>query len=399
MTKKILLLGLVLLPFYEFIIYILMPNGRIPEWIDLRITKEYIALGLALILTASAWLEVKKLECPNKWTLYFLIFLFFNLSKSPIAVVNPIVDLSLLGNYSAEFKVFAFFLMYCSLASCKFSKETIDRILFVILASALVMSGYMILQALNLDQIYKPKPEYFASEVKGLRVAGFFGQSTLAVPFLVMAIPLAVYFRGRLAVILLSGAALLTGSDFAVISLVALWFIYSHKSRNRLVFGVMVVLAIVYAKMFIIHDIYVFNDNGRFLVWKQILTDVFSGQINGVDVRIGLFGAGLNNFGEIFTALHTSAYTRAHNEYLQILWCCGVVGLGIFLMIHYDIFKAAFDSREDERIKPIVIALMMLILCSCGTFVMQLGVYQWYIIIFVGLIYQLKEKKLCLKKN
>lgn len=392
-TRIILISGLILLPYYEGILYILMPSGKIPEFIDLRQTKEYIALGLALALTVAAWLEVKKLECPNKWTLFFLMFLFFNLSKSPIGVVNPTVDVSLLGSYSAEFKVFAFFLMFCSLASCRFSQDFIDRILKTILMCAVVMSGYMILQACNLDQIYKPKPEYFISAVKSLRIAGFFGQPTLALPFLVMAIPFAVHFKNWPALGILSIAALLTGSDFAIISLVALWFIYSYYSKRRLIFGVLVIVGIVCVKMFFINDPQLFNDNGRFFVWGQILNDVFSGQINGVEVRIGMFGAGLNNFGKVFTALHQSAYTRAHNEYLQILWCCGVVGLGNFLMIHLDIFKTALLCRANKRMKPIISALIMLMLCSCGTFVWQLGAYQFYTAVLIALVYQIRNNK------
>lgn len=393
MTKKILLSGLVLLPFYELIIYLLMPAGKIPAWIDLRITKEYIAIGLAIILTASIWQEIKKIECPNKWALFFLIFMFLNLSKSPIAVANPIIDVSLLGNYSAEFKVFSFFLMFCSLASCRFSKKFLDKILFTIFISAVVMAVYMVLQACNLDSIYKPKPEYFHTNVKGIRIGGFFGQPTLAVPFLVMSIPFAVYFKKIWGVVILSLAALLTGSDFATISLVFLFCLYSIGNKKMMIGAVLVLIAFCVIVYFLRPHGF-FTSTGRMKVWIQIFQDVFSGHINGADVRIGLFGAGINNFGKIFTALHTSAYTRAHNEFLQVLWCCGVIGEAIFVMINYDVLKTAWHSIRDDRVKALLFSLLAIILCSMGTFVWQLGVYQFFTVLIAALIYQLKNSKM-----
>ena len=392
MTRKILLSGLVLLPFYEFIIYLLMPAGKIPEWIDLRVTKEYIAIGLALILTACAWQQIKKIECPNKWALFFLIFLFLNLSKTPIGVVTPVVDVSLLGNFSAEFKVFSFFLMFCTLASCRFSIEFFDEVLFLIFISAVAMAGYMVAQTLNLDQIYKPKPEYFNTDVSALKTAGFFGQPTLAVPFLVMAIPFAIYFRKAWGVVILSIAALLTRSDFAIASLVALFVLYSIGNKKMMAASVLILIACVVA--YFLKPYGMFNDNARFPVWIQILKDVFSGEINGVEVRIGLFGAGLNNFGELFTALHNSAYTRAHNEFLQVLWCCGIIGEYIFLMINYDVFKTAFETIKDDRMKALLFSLITIVVCSMGTFVWQLGVYQFFTVLIVALIYQVRNKSM-----
>jgi len=390
MTRKILLSGLILLPFYEIIIYLLMPSGKIPEWIDFRVTKEYIAVGLALILTVSAWLEVKKIECPNKWALFFLVFLFLNLSKSPIGVTNTIIDVSLLGNYSAEFKVFSFFLMFCSLASCRFSEEFIEMIFRTIFISTVVMSIYMVLQTCNLDQIFKPKPEYFNTAVKSLKVGGSFGQPTLAVPYIVMAIPFAVYFKKLWAIIVLSLAALLTGSDFAIASLIFLFGLYSIGNKKRMIITGLAVSGCV--AMLFLQPLGFFSTSGRLPVWWWILQDVFSGEIHGVPVRIGLFGAGLNNFGEIFTALHTTAYTRAHNEFLQILWCCGVIGEAIFVMINYDTIKTAWLCIRDKRVKTLLFSLLAITLCSMGTFVWQLGVYQFFTVLIVALIYQLSNK-------
>ena len=390
MSRKLLLSGLIFIPFYELIIYSILPSGKLPEWVDFRITKEYIAIGMALILTAWIWNSGKKISCPNKWMLFFLIFLWFNFSKTPIAVANPIVDLSLIGRYSAEFKVFSFFLMFCSLSSVRIDVKKIMR---VIMMCSIVMAGYMILQSCNLDQIFKPKPEYFHTDVTALRVAGFFGQPTLTVGFIAMGIPLAIYFKNWFGVCLLTVAAMLTGSAFAVGSIVVLIAMYSFSSKKKwmIAFGCLLVASCIALYFLKPHDL--FTDNGRFRVWTMILKDVFSGEINNAPVRIGLFGAGLNNFGEIFTALHTSAYTFAHNDYLQVLWCCGVTGLFLVLAIHYDVFKTAWQIRAIPEIKAVSFSLILLCFCACGTFVFQLGVYQVYVVVLASLIYQIKAQQ------
>lgn len=346
MTRKVLLSGIILLLFYEAIIWFLMPSGRIPEWIDFRVTKEYTAVGLALFLTAFIWVDVGKLICPNKWALFFLIFLFFNLSKTPlIGVGNEGIEVGLLGNFSAEFKIFAFFLMFCAISSAKFSQELIDEILLTILISGIVMGFYMIVQSMNIDQIFRPKPEYFNTYVKGIRVAGTFGQPTLVVPFLAMCIPIAVYFGNPLAIPPILAAMILTGSDFTYLSVLFLGLLYSMRTR---IFPFLLTASVIAIPILMYFTPYrFFTDNGRFNAWGYLLKDVFSGEINGLPIRIGLFGAGFNNFG-LFRSFHDSAFMHAHNEYLQVLWCGGVVGLLIFLMIHFDVFKTVLKFLRGK---------------------------------------------------
>lgn len=52
------------------------------------------------------------------------------------------------------------------------------------------------------------------------------------------------------------------------------------------------------------------------------------------------------------------------------------------------------DSRASkQRVKALGISLAVLALCSCGTFVMQLGAYQFLIVLMAGLIYQIVSNR------
>lgn len=386
MFKRLLLLGLVLLPFYEFFIYILIPGAKVPEWIDMRVTKEYIAVGLAIALTVTCFLEGNSISCPNKWAIIFIGFLFFNLSKSPINVSRETIDVARLGQFLAEFKIFSFFLMFCCISSTKLSNRFIKVALKTIYLSAVVMGIYMIMQALRLDQIYKPLPLDVTLAVKSPGVAGFFGQPTLAVPFLCSAIPLALFFKDLWSAGIIAVSSLLTGSDFAILSIVVVSVLYFLKNKWIIIVPFVLLGAGAYSK-----GLNFFNDNGRLVVWKQILSDVFTGRINGVEAHIGMTGAGINNFSTFFTAIHQSPYTFAHNEYLQILWSCGIIGLGIFLMIHIDVIKTFNAIRKSEFFQPLALFLLVMCLCACGTFVWQLGIYQYFTVAILGIVYQLKR--------
>ncbi len=169
----------------------------------------------------------------------------------------------------------------------------------------------MIFQALHLDQVYRPLPTSQIGAVKNPAVSGTFGQPTLAVPFLALSLPLSVFFRRWWELAIIAVAIVLTGSDFALICLWFLLFLYSF--RNKLLFCLTIPAAMAGVYMIFTHPAQYFNFNGRLSVWEQILKDVFTGQIQGVSAHIGMTGAGLNNFGTVFTALHSSPWTMAHN--------------------------------------------------------------------------------------
>lgn len=390
MFFRVLLLGLVLIPFYELFLYLLMPGAKVPEWIDMRVTKEYLAVGLATTLTIVSWKKSKSLNCPNFWILAFVGFLFLNLSKTPIAVTNPIIEVARMGSFPGEFKVLIFFLFFCSMTTVNIGKRQMEIIFKTIYLSGVVMAVYMIIQALKLDQIYRPLSSVEIGQVKSPAVAGFFGQPTLSVPFLCLTIPFAVYFKKWIGVIVIAIGTLLTGSDFAIICLMVLTLVYSVKNRWLLLVAFASSLPVIY--MMIKKTAHFFDFNGRLAVWGQILQDVFTGTINGVTAHIGMTGAGFSNFGVVFTALHQLPWSFAHNEYLHILWTCGCLGLAIFLMIHFDILKTIWQCRKSPEVIVLSMALLMLCVCACGTFVWQLGVYQFYTVVIVGLIYQIKKR-------
>ncbi len=394
MFFRLLIMGLVLLPFYEFFLYLLMPGAKVPEWIDMRVTKEYIAVGLAMALTLIVWIKKKRIECPNIWAAVFVGFLFLNLSKTPISVTNTIIDVSRMGSFPGEFKVLAFFMFFCAMTTMDIGRRQIRVILKTIYLCGMAMAVYMVIQALRLDQIYRPLPSSMIGAVKNPAVAGFFGQPTLAVPFLCLTAPIAVYFKEWIGLGLIAVAAVLTGSDFAIICLFLLLLLYSF--RHRILFVLTGALMLPCLFLLIKHPAQYFRFSGRLEVWAQILKDVFTGQINNVTAHIGMTGAGINNFGSVFTALHSSPWTTAHNEYLQVLWTCGVIGFVIFLMIHIDVLKVAWMTDWVPASMALSLSILMLLVCAMGTFVFQLGVYQVYVIALVGLLYQIQKKGLFL---
>lgn len=392
MFFRLLLAGLVLIPFFEAFLYLLIPGAKVPEWIDMRVTKEYLAVGMSMALTIISWIEYKALRCPNIWALAFIGFLFLNLSKAPIAVTSTVVEVARIGSFPGTFKAIVFFLLSCAIYTADIRGNQINAVIRAIGYGGAAMAFYMIIQALRLDQIYMPMT--LSPEVKSPAVAGFFGQPTLAVPYLSLSIPAIIHLKRWFLLGVVATAMLLTGSDFSVVCLIFLAVVYLVKHRKYIIATALIIVPSGVALLLSPHRPWNYlNFNGRIEVWKQIIQDVFSGQINGVSAHIGMTGAGLESFGTIFTALHRSPWTFAHNEYLQILWTCGVIGLAIFLMIHFDVFKTAWKKRDIPEVRVLSLSLLMLCVCACGTFVWQLGTYQYFSVVIAGLIYQIETRK------
>ena len=59
------------------------------------------------------------------------------------------------------------------------------------------------------------------------------------------------------------------------------------------------------------------NSNGRIGIWKQVFSDIKEG-------KIILTGAGIGGFKYMFAMRHKNSWFHAHNEYIQLLWGCGI---------------------------------------------------------------------------
>ena len=384
MIKKLLILACVLIPFYEVILYFFIPGRGYPIFPDMRITKEFIAMASCMLIGSAALYSYGFRKPKNVWFLAFICFLVLNIYKAPHAVINvQNVNFNGMWNYRPVFKVFAYFFLFLGISSSYFRKIDIDQIFKTFMYCGLGMSILMILQVLRLDQIFNIiPPEIIGVGVKHPEMGGSLGQATLCAPFLVMCIPFAVYFRKWLYGAIMAISVVVSGSSFAMLALLLIISVYLIKNiKNKVILigggGFLISALLLFA--YFNPDLLI--SNGRFGVWKQILKEL-------VTEKIAFTGAGLGAFRYFYSIRHQSTWFHAHNEYLQLLWCCGVIGTPIFFMAVKDFIKHSLKNNNKE-ITTILIAMASVAIVSCGTFLFQLAAYQFYLVVMTGIVYSL----------
>jgi O-antigen ligase len=131
-------------------------------------------------------------------------------------------------------------------------------------------------------------------------------------------------------------------------------------------------------------------------MWKTVLSDMLQTPVQGYKgLDFSLFGHGLGSFSYLSSTMNTGSSTvfaSAHNEYLEIFYCCGIIGLAVFLAGIFYLTVNAFSrwmEYADYR-KPLTASLLcsLLIICLCagGIFVWHLGAHCYYSIVIAGLL-------------
>jgi len=79
-----------------------------------------------------------------------------------------------------------------------------------------------------------------------------------------------------------------------------------------------------------------FSNNNRLDVWVESIQLFFSQSF--LDI---LFGVGLGQYPELYNAAykHDAVYYHAHNEYIEILYASGVIGLSLFCWLAYKLVR------------------------------------------------------------
>lgn len=395
MIRRLIILGLVAVPFAEMLVYLFLPKGTVPSFPDMRITKEYWALGFAL---ASGLLMIyrhgfKPLKSP--WILCFMFYLLFNIIKSSkIHIDLPGGDLGYYLNYRPAFKAFVFFIFFLTITSLSWPNRSKQWIFNAIFGVSLCSAGYIFVQFLNMDSIFSVRqPDAFGAITRtSTHLASIIGQPTLAGAFLAMCSPVALFKKNWTAFAIISLAVLLTQSSFAVLSIIisSLFYLicaYATKVRRFLIPIILVTASILIPIIVVFamtHDS--FNDNGRFSTWSMLLKDIST-------MRGSLFGMGFGVFGVVFPSAHQTNWFQAHNEFLQVLYGGGLIGLSLFVMMFVEIGRKFKDCVMDNEVICLASCLIAVSVCAIGTFVWQLGVFQYYTVLMFGLLTQLLNSK------
>ena len=382
--------SLIIIPFYEIILFSLPSSS--PNMINTRVGKELVFLYLIISISIFGLFNgIKKIN--NKFIYLFMGALLLNHHFMPKVFVDSSPFSSPWFYESALVLVFSF-LFFLTIASSTFKvKEVFNIISWV----GFIMALYGLGQFFGLDQFYTLKPKEVISITEAPNVAGNLGQPTILASFLAMCIPIQLCLRKHwfgfitFLVICLCQAKM---AIFASIAGVLVYYIY--RSDNRIYWfkvAFCTFLAIVCGYMGYSHfkPNKLLVNNGRYGIWKEILIDIKDGRVLPIEKDYSLTGYGLGSFKFFNPKLHEGNWDKAHNEYLQVFYELGLIGIILLILAIFSIYDSSYFVFMNTHYGAVG-ALTVTILCAVYYFQWHLPAHSLYSLIILGILYKGEEK-------
>ena len=328
-----------------------------PVGLNFRWSKEIMSVvGIIILLAHVIWKYNKQLAIFLLWSV--VVFAFH---KAIIVPENTS------GKHFGSFfaianmvNIILFSLFYYILRVINLDKRMIYKVICI---TAIAHTLYIFLQVLDLDQFFFHLGYFVEPHIKYSVPVGFWGNETLAGWGLAITSPFFLYFdklRYRIGYAAVGLATCLTGSTTAICAFFIGFIILSI--RNSKVVPMILITILLGCGIFGYKagklDPYL-DDTKRFEVWgKTIKVWKASRQM--------ITGRGHGSYRVFYKNIpeHTEAqgvWAQAHNDYLQILYEQGVVGLSIVI---WFIYMFVMRIRRHNLIPATSIILFGLIMAN-----------------------------------
>ncbi len=312
---KLLLIFFCLLPFAPFFF------RQVDLWHG---TGQYVQVGILILFSYSFFEKAKTVKLLNKPLGSFICWAglvtsanwinVFSVSKHyPIKIFMPLFNLlCLIWLYKLKVEYL--------------DSNSIEKILRWVKYSILLVLFYCVLQVLSLDQFFNSID--ITNKLDSL--VGTIGNQSHLAAFLAVVQPL-FFSKNRqdiLSLILLWLIIIIAGSASGLIcGAVVLIFWLFFKSK-KIAIGTSILVLITFVFIFIKHYSY-FTDSGRFATWLKVF-DIFK--------KKPITGSGLGSFGVL--GIDTGGHWQhLHNEYYQVAFELGIVGLVLVVWCIWNYFK------------------------------------------------------------
>lgn len=376
MFEKILIgAGLILIPFYS------TPG-------DTRTPKLMLALGFALALSLWVFFKGKMKSINNKW-LYILIgYLFLSIQFAPQFKI-PIIGTDVMNFWVWQpfTMMLVFFLMLHALVSIELD---INLYLKIISWVGLIMASYGILQFFGIEQFYILSSRPDNIHVPSCRLTGALGQPTLLASFIAMIIPICLYLRRYLFAIIIGIAVILTKSQVAIgaMAVSCLFLLAFNGKKWAISIGIgVLVFSILFCVGWTGNVKFIQNrSSGRFLVWKNTISDLITPLVKDNPRKYPFTGLGLGSYQYLHTVKYNDNFRSAHNEYIQFGNETGIIGFALLLCTMCVFIWNAFKERVIRYKKYLLASFICSALCAGGNFVWHLGAHIYYTIFILGLM-------------
>ena len=288
------------------------------------------------------------------------------------------IDVAYFWSWKYLFGLMAFALMLGTISN--YNKPI--KVLHIMAWVGLIMSVYVVFQQFGIEQFFNLRQGVTDTQPQ---IGGTMGHPTVVSSFIAPLVIIGFIIKQWFKSLIMAIAVFISLSQVAIGSMVCgiIFYLLSIKKYFWIVFIILSLLAIVFSFYYADNPVKVrsfIQDNARFSRWAMIYDDVMSRSKDGTRYSITGFGPG--SFEFMFHTQHNNGYRQAHNEFMEVLYNHGFMGLLLFLMIIFNIFREGFRQRKLKLLSSFVV----MILCAGGTFTMHLGAHIFYILIVAGLI-------------
>lgn len=357
---------------------------------DIRELKFQLAAAIALALSLFVGYTQGIIFNKNKYAVIFVFYLWLATMLAPAPGVSLIgMNLGYFWAWKPLYFILIYFLFISAISCYQFKGKEIKILLNVVLYSGVVMSALVFIQACMLDQFFIknelaiPHPQWY--------IGGTLGQPIFVGCFLAIIPPIALYLKKYKEFFIIFIAVLVTQSVTAIgamaCSLLIYWSMYGvvQFAKASCVLLVLIFLAL---GMHISTNVNMRNfisSSGRIAEWKQIIVDINSPISKEEECKFPITGRGMGSFHYVYHWDHKNRMYEAHNEYIELAYNAGIVGLALFVLAIFQVFNINQYRMSPYR-KALSASFIAVILSSGAMFVLQLGAIIFYTCVIVGLL-------------
>lgn len=373
--------------FYDAVVMMLLPSSASlnvgTDGSLSRLVVDFMALAIAVLAVTTY--GFKKLE--QVWFGIFLVVLVVSHFHSPNLTFDSqfIPQDMAIYNYKPMFEILVFFLMFLGISSVEFTKEAIQRILQSFCWIGCAYSAYIILQRLGLDQLYNVTSAHPLSQLsRNPECGGFISQPVFAATLLAICAPFAIKLRMYPVLIVIFLGILATGNKSALIAAAICCVMVNKRDFKYGAMALFAYLAMIFGSTLLICMYPNFNFhmfyNERLLVWKNMFYDFVNPSFPGINSHYALTGHGIGSFSVLFPFYHNSSFYQAHNEFFELIWATGLLGLTTAVFMIKDFIKTITNN-------PICLGVLAISICAMTNSVWHVPQLAFVTVFLLGLTY------------
>lgn len=333
----------------------------------------------------------------NKWAMLFLVYIPVSTFIAPMPSIKLVgINVSNFWSWKPTLDILTFSFMIFAIASHKFSINDIMKIVKTICWSGFCMAAYVCLQRFDMDQFFLRSVDLTHGPTASY--SGFIGNPTLVAPYIAMTIPFMIFNKSYWMIPVAIAGVVFPDSIMAYAGLFG-GTAFLIASKNKKYFISTIIFSVITFSL--ISGAYLkspkfrenFNDHERFKIWKIIAKDIKNPIAKDINVSYPLTGRGLGSFKFVHHVEHENSFHQAHNEYLEMAYNMGVMGL--FLMLASILFmfkknfsvKKVFSGEEDILVMTLLASFITIAVVAIGTFPWQIGGSIYLTAVLVGLLH------------